>query len=127
MHYGSQDDPIFLNQVINQVKQNRFDIIIDDGGHTMNQQLVSLKTLLSSVRPNGIYVIEDLETSFILEFGGDPSGAANNTTIALLKYMVDDFQDSKPGPKWNSDLMRYIYSFDIGPGIVFFRVRSDVP
>ena len=39
-----------------------FDIIIDDGGHTMKQQQVSLKYLFDSVKPGGYYIIEDLHT-----------------------------------------------------------------
>ena len=41
-----------------------FDIVIDDGGHTMNQQQTSLGALFQFVKPGGCYVIEDLHTSF---------------------------------------------------------------
>jgi len=41
-----------------------FDIIIDDGGHMMEQQQVSLGTLFSYLQPGGYYFIEDLHTSF---------------------------------------------------------------
>ena len=39
-----------------------FDMIIDDGGHTMEQMQTSLNHLWDSVKPGGIYVIEDLHT-----------------------------------------------------------------
>jgi hypothetical protein len=48
MHYGSQDDVGFLN-TINTI-QGYFDIIIDDGGHTMTQQITSFTHLLPKVR-----------------------------------------------------------------------------
>jgi hypothetical protein len=41
-----------------------FDIIIDDGGHSMEQQQVSLGFLFKFLKPGGIFVIEDLETSY---------------------------------------------------------------
>ena len=41
-----------------------FDVIIDDGGHSANQQITSLRTLLPLVKPGGLYVLEDLGTSF---------------------------------------------------------------
>jgi hypothetical protein len=41
-----------------------FNIIIDDGGHTMSQQQISLGFLFKFVEPGGIYVIEDLITSY---------------------------------------------------------------
>jgi hypothetical protein len=49
----------------NFLKKNNceFDIIIDDGGHTMKQQQTSLGFLFSKVKSGGIYIIEDLHTS----------------------------------------------------------------
>ena len=41
---------------------NDFDIIIDDGGHTMRQQQTSLGILFFAVKSGGYYVIEDLHT-----------------------------------------------------------------
>jgi len=41
----------------------KLDIVVDDGGHKANQQIVSLEELLPHLRPGGIYVCEDLETS----------------------------------------------------------------
>jgi hypothetical protein len=124
MHYGSQEDVAFLQSVVDSVVQKHFDIIIDDGGHTMKQEIISINTLVSSVRPGGLYIIEDLETSHMKSFGGHPSDETSNTTITLLKRMIDDFQDGKPGPKWNTHLFNYIYSYEIGPGIVFLRTRT---
>jgi hypothetical protein len=45
-----------------------FDVIVDDGGHTMKQQITSLCKLFPSLPPGGIYVIEDLQTSFISSY-----------------------------------------------------------
>ena len=40
-----------------------FDIIIDDGGHTMKQQQTSFGVLFKKVIPGGLYILEDLHTS----------------------------------------------------------------
>jgi hypothetical protein len=40
-----------------------FDIIIDDGGHTMKQQQTSLGVLFKTVTSGGLYILEDLHTS----------------------------------------------------------------
>lgn len=40
------------------------DVIIDDGGHAMEQQQVSLGFLFRFLKPGGLYVIEDLSTSY---------------------------------------------------------------
>ena len=36
------------------------DIIVDDGGHTVDQQLVTLEELLPRLRPGGVYICEDV-------------------------------------------------------------------
>jgi len=40
------------------------DLLIDDGGHTMEQQQVSLGYLFPFITEGGYYAIEDLHTSF---------------------------------------------------------------
>jgi len=45
------------------------DLIIDDGGHTMKQQQVSFGFLFSKLKSGGIYILEDLHTSRIENFG----------------------------------------------------------
>jgi len=57
-----QSDAGALQRVIDKVGGN-FDIVIDDGGHTMQQQQVSLGFLLPHTKPGGMYIIEDLHTS----------------------------------------------------------------
>jgi len=63
---GSQEDKLFLEKVSLAGHANGgFDVIVDDGGHTMNQQLTSLQVLWPAVASGGIYVIEDMMTSYI--------------------------------------------------------------
>jgi hypothetical protein len=46
------------------IESEKFDIILDDGGHTMKQQQVTFGVLLDQVKPGGYYILEDLHTSF---------------------------------------------------------------
>lgn len=48
--------------------EDLFDIIIDDGGHTMKQQQVSFGKLIQHVKPGGLYILEDVHTSFRKEY-----------------------------------------------------------
>jgi hypothetical protein len=43
---------------------DKFDIILDDGGHTMKMQQNTLKVLWPRVKPCGVFIMEDLQTSF---------------------------------------------------------------
>ena len=51
---GSQSDPDFLKKVKEQIPP--IDILIDDGGHTMKQQIVSFEELFGHVKETGIYL-----------------------------------------------------------------------
>jgi hypothetical protein len=117
MHYGSQEDLKFLYQFVSGMKQ--FDIIIDDGGHTMIQQKTSLLMLMPLVRSGGVYVVEDLETSYISAYGG--SYLNSTTTIALIKTFVDEVQSG--APEKHISVAKYVSSFEIGDGICFFTVK----
>lgn len=70
-------------------------ILIDDGGHSMEQQQVSLGYLFPYVRPGGYYVIEDVHTSLPAlwkGYGVEPDGA--NTTLRMLEDFVRGAQPS---------------------------------
>jgi cephalosporin hydroxylase len=55
---GDQEDPDFWTQFNNQVQG--IDILIDDGGHTPNLQMVTLEQMLPYLRPGGVYLCEDV-------------------------------------------------------------------
>jgi cephalosporin hydroxylase len=59
---GSQEDRNFLREVAKNL--TKIDILIDDGGHTMNQQITTFEELFPLVAENGIYLCEDLHTSY---------------------------------------------------------------
>jgi len=114
MHYGSQENITFLNTV--NTIQGYFDVIVDDGGHTMKQQITSFTYLLPKVRSGGVYVIEDLLTSY--SRGPDSGYLVNTTTIELIKRLVDDIQSSSP--RKSTKLGEKIFSFEISDEICFF-------
>lgn len=62
IHIGDQTDVNFLNDVFNQY--GHFEIILDDGGHSWKQQIISFETLFPLLTPGGMYLVEDLHTSY---------------------------------------------------------------
>jgi cephalosporin hydroxylase len=74
-----------------------YDVILDDGGHTMEQQIVSFEVLFPHVVSGGIYVIEDLGTSYFVEYGGRPIGE-DGTAVAHMKRLVDAVQHEHMTP-----------------------------
>lgn len=65
---GSQSDPKFLEELKRKIP--RIDILIDDGGHYMDQQRITFNRLYNHISENGVYLIEDLHTSYWKEYGG---------------------------------------------------------
>jgi hypothetical protein len=72
---GSQDDEEFLHRVINEM--GGVDIILDDGSHRMAHILKTLKFLFPKLNDGGIYMVEDLHTSFWRGFGGGYNSKSN--------------------------------------------------
>ncbi len=48
--------PDFLDKI----KDQKFDIVIDDGEHTQQSQIATFNLLKSKMNPGGIYIIEDI-------------------------------------------------------------------
>jgi hypothetical protein len=64
LHQGDQASRDSLLRLL-EATGSDFDFIVDDGGHTMLQQQVSLGVLFPHLRPEGLYALEDLHTSFM--------------------------------------------------------------
>ena len=82
---GDQADRNFLGQVRALVPH--VDIVIDDGGHTMVQQITTFEELYPHVQPHGIYLCEDLHTSYLPAYGG--GYRKDGTFIQYATRLVD--------------------------------------
>jgi hypothetical protein len=83
---GSQADPAFLNKVVDEMGAP--DLILDDGSHIAEHQVASFNILFPRLKDGGLYVIEDLHTSFWTDWGG--GYRKPGTAIELVKTMIDD-------------------------------------
>lgn len=82
---GDSSNRTFLRHVVNESGGN-FDLIIDDGGHCMHEQQVALQTLWPAVTPNGLYVVEDLASSYRARQYNPKNWPS---TITILEDMVE--------------------------------------
>ena len=65
---GDQADKTFLRRLTREIP--RIDILIDDGGHTMEQQINTFEVMYPHIAPHGIYLCEDIHTSYLKSYGG---------------------------------------------------------
>jgi hypothetical protein len=84
---GSQDDEHFLRQVV--LEMGTPDIVLDDASHIGRHQSKSFEILFPLLNPGGLYVIEDLHTSY-WEHGYEGGYRREDTAIGLVKQMIDD-------------------------------------
>jgi len=64
---GNQGDPEFWNQFW--ATHPDVDILIDDGGHYMEQQITTLLQCWPHVKPGGVLIVEDTHTNYWPEYG----------------------------------------------------------
>jgi hypothetical protein len=83
---GDQGDRRFLRQLAQRVGQ--IDVLIDDGGHTMMQQIATVEELYGAVAPEGVILVEDTHTSYWREFGGGLR--ASYSFMEFAKRLVDE-------------------------------------
>lgn len=82
---GDQSDREFLKRIAKE--RGPFNLIVDDGGHKMDQQTISFETLWPALSDGGLYVIEDTHTSYWPGFGG---GFRNpKSFMERMKDLVD--------------------------------------
>ncbi|MDR2260622.1 MAG: class I SAM-dependent methyltransferase [Azoarcus sp.] len=66
-HHGSAADADTVSRLFTAQK---FDIIVDDGSHISADVIAAFINLFKKLKPAGIYIVEDLSTSFDPSWGG---------------------------------------------------------
>ena len=91
---GDQSDYKFLQLLIDKYKN--FDIIIDDGSHKSKHIIASFKFLFPYLKNSGIYVIEDLQTSYIPRYGGSRVNLKKrSSSMNFVKSLSDSINYEK--------------------------------
>jgi hypothetical protein len=118
---GRQDDRDFLRGLAEE--HGPFDIVIDDGSHINEHVRASFEVLFPYVRNGGFYVIEDLWTSYLPGWGGDPvPGASAETSLELVKALVDALHhEERSEPTAADHVGRDLVSLHVYHNIVFLE------
>ena len=100
---GDQGDPDSLRAVAGHI--GRLDIVVDDGSHLSEHVLTTFETLFPLLEPDGIYAVEDLQTSYWPEWHGSEDRESRDTSMAMLKRLVDglnyeEFVDEDYAPSY---------------------------
>lgn len=90
---GDQSNPDFWDSVLKIVPP--IDIFLDDGGHYMHQQILTLEKMFWHVKDGGIFVCEDLHTSYMHRY---VRGLGKATMVERCKLLVDQIN-----ARWSED------------------------
>lgn len=75
------------NLVNKNMRDLNFNIIIDDGSHNSSDVIKTFQIMFSKVTPGGLYIIEDMHTSYWKEYGGGYK--APHSQIEYFKSLID--------------------------------------
>jgi hypothetical protein len=106
----------------------KFDIIIDDGGHTMQQQIKSFEALFPLLHPEGTYLVEDVQTSYwkYLYGGGlrKPHTFIEHSKLFLDYVNIDHFREDDTVdiyPPLKESLVNELVGVHYHDGLIFFE------
>ena len=110
---GSQGDPSFWKDFYDEVGD--IDVLLDDGGHTYQHQIVTTESALPHINQGGKIIVEDTYTSYQKEYGS-PS---NYSFIKYASNLVDGMNLRTPviGSKKTNSIVSNVSFFESIVGI----------
>src|SRR5471030_2786984 len=102
----------------------KFDIVLDDGGHTMKQQVITFEETWRHLKEGGIYLCEDLHTSYWPAFGGGMRQP--HTFIEYTKQLIDQLHawHSPDNRLWVEEYTRSTFAVHYYDSIVVIEKRA---
>jgi hypothetical protein len=123
---GNQSDPNFWNEFFK--KTGNVDIILDDGGHTNYQQIITSSFCIPYINDNGIMAVEDVFHSYGLSYGA--KGFFNPSKFSFINFCkktIDDINFRFPGAKkFQFSLNKFVYSLEFFESIVAFKIDRSL-
>jgi demethylmacrocin O-methyltransferase len=101
-----------------------FDIIIDDGSHVNGHVIETFKIMFPKLKDGGVYVIEDIQTAYWDDFGGDSKNLQNpGTSMNFAKSLTDcvNYQEIIGENYQESYYDRHIVSIHFYHNLVFIH------
>ena len=124
---GDQSDYSFLEIIVKKYK--KFDVIIDDGSHQSKHIISSFNFLFNYIADNGLYIIEDLQTSYQPRYGGSRFNLRKkNSSMNFIKSLTDSINyEHKDKPFFKKNIFDgFVKSVHFYQNIVFVTKGESV-
>lgn len=112
---GDQSSAEFWKNTLNKI--GKLDIVLDDGGHTYEQQIMTTESVIPFINDEGIIIIEDCHTSYMKKFGFKKLSFIN-----YAKHLIDNI--NKRYAEFNSKTSeKRIWSIQFFESIVALHIN----
>lgn len=123
---GDQEDRHFLQRLAQTLPP--IDVLIDDGGHTMRQQINTYEELFPRIVPDGVYLVEDLHTSYLKRWGG--AYGKKSSFIEYSKHFIDSihaWHSREPNKLSVSEFTKTVHSLHYYDSVLVVEKRPMAP
>lgn len=121
IYIGDQSDEEFWRDFYK--KEGPVDIILDDGGHTSKQQLITLSSSIKHIKKGGQIIIEDTHSSYMKDYGNPSRFSFVNFSKKLNDVINMRFFTNEK--KYNV-FQKHIFSIEFFDSIIAFKINSDL-
>ncbi len=119
---GCQDEPAVIDHILE--RYPNIDIVLDDGSHKNAHLIATFALLYSRISPNGVYLAEDLHTSYFDDYGGGLK--RDGAFIEFVKDRIDELHAQYTGGAIPvSDFTASTASISIYDSITVFERRPQ--
>jgi len=122
---GSQSDENFWAEFVDKIGE--IDIVLDDGGHTFEQQIITTESLLENIKDGGVLVVEDTHTSYMKGFGNKTFSFVEyvKRLIDRINYRFGDFNQNRAEFRiWSIQTFESIVAFHINKKASNLKLES---
>jgi len=115
IHIASQSNPESWDTFFKNV--GPIDILLDDGGHTYIQQIITAEKSLDHINDGGILIVEDMHTSYMDGFGQKEFSFLNYAKVWIDKI------NSRYGRFTKEQQDKRVWSVEFFESIIAFKVN----
>lgn len=113
---GDQADPTFWQLISSQIRP--LHIVIDDGSHRSADQLATFNELFPILEDGGLYIIEDIHTSYRPDYGGGLG--LKGSVVETLKDLIDVIHNTEYGGLGDS----HVFSVQVYPNLAVIQKKN---
>jgi hypothetical protein len=121
IYIGDQASDIFWRNLFQKI--GKVDVLIDDGGHTNRQQIVTAHHAIQNINDDGILIIEDVHTNYFREFGNPSRYSFINFAFRIVDSVNSRTYSLR---RAYAQYSSRVYSVTFFESIVAFHINSQL-